>query len=53
MKRNLISLGMLDSKGYQWLVMNGVLQVMIGDKVILEGTKHWNLYVLKDSIERK
>ncbi len=39
MKRNLISLGMLDSKGYWWSVMNGVLQVMAGDKVILEGIK--------------
>ena len=47
MKRNLISLGMMDSKGYRWVVNDGVLQVMAGTKVILKGNRQKNLYVLE------
>ena len=47
MKRNLVSLGMMDSKGYWWTVIDGELKVLSGKKVILTGTKHRNLYVLQ------
>ncbi len=33
--------------------MNGVLQVMTGDKVMLEGTRQWNLKRFKGSTERR
>jgi hypothetical protein len=45
MRKNLISLGVLDTNGYQWTVADGTLQVKAGNKVILKGTKHKNLYV--------
>ncbi|CAM6109625.1 unnamed protein product [Calypogeia fissa] len=47
MKRNLISLEILDSKGYYWNVVGGVLQVMAGASIILKGNKCRNLYVLE------
>ncbi|KAG6557288.1 hypothetical protein Mapa_001215 [Marchantia paleacea] len=46
MKKNIISLGMLDSKGLEWSSKQGVLEVRIGDKIILRRHKHKNLYVL-------
>ena len=47
LRKNLISLGVLDTNGYQWAVTDGVLQVKAGDKIILKGKKHRNLYVLE------
>ena len=47
MRKNLISLGVLDTNGHQWEVADGVLQVKAGDKVILKGNMHKNLYVLE------
>ena len=43
MKKNLISLGVLDSNGHRWSVADGVLQVKARDKAILKGNKHRNL----------
>ncbi len=45
--KNLVSLGVLDTNGHQWLVANGVLQVKSRNRVILKGNKHRNLYVLE------
>ena len=50
MRKNLISLGVLDSNGYQWAVTDGLLQVKAGDKVILKGKKIKNMYVLEGDI---
>ena len=47
MRKNLISLGVLDTNGHQWEVTDGVLQVKAGGKVILKGQRHKNLYVLE------
>ena len=47
MRKNLISLGVLDTNGHQWTVADGILQVKAGDKVILKGKKHKNLYILE------
>ena len=47
MRTNLISLGILDTNGYQWAVTDGILQVKAGDKIILKGKKHKNMYVLE------
>ena len=47
MRKNLISLGVLDTNGHQWTVADGILQVKAGDKAILKGKKHKNLYVLE------
>ena len=47
MRKNLISLDVLDTNGHQWEVTDGVLQVKAGGKVILKGKRHKNLYVLE------
>ena len=36
MKKNLISLGVLDSYGHRWSVLDGVLQVKARDKAVLK-----------------
>ena len=46
LKRNLISLGTLESQGYTFKYENGVLVVSKGSKVILEGDRHNGLYFL-------
>lgn len=43
-KKNLISLGMLNIKGCQWSVIDGVLCVVADDKVLLKGNKVKNIY---------
>ena len=52
MRKNLISLGMLDANGHQWSVVDGVLQVMSGKTVILKGSRQKNLYILQGSTLR-
>src|SRR5665811_903002 len=47
MRKNLISLGILDTKGLEWSTRKGVLQVQASDKIIMKGNKHRNLYVLE------
>ncbi|OAE22276.1 hypothetical protein AXG93_3491s1170 [Marchantia polymorpha subsp. ruderalis] len=47
MKKNLSSLGALDTNGHRWSVVDGVLQVKARDKAVLKGNKHRNLYVLE------
>lgn len=47
MRRNLISLGVLDHKGFKWNAAGGILLVMDRDKVIMRARNHRNLYVLE------
>ena len=46
LKRNLISIGMLDQTGCVIKVENGILKVVRGSIVIMKGTKQNGLYVL-------
>ena len=43
-RRNLISLSRLDSNGYRWIAGDGILKVMYGDRMILEGKKKMRGY---------
>lgn len=45
-KRNLISLGMLESKGYKFDSGDGVLRVTKGSRVIMEAKRKNSLYYL-------
>ncbi|KAG8472988.1 hypothetical protein CXB51_034943 [Gossypium anomalum] len=50
LKRNLISLSILDSKGYKYTVESGVLKVFKGSLVVMKGQKKTaKLYVLQGS----
>ena len=50
LKRNLISLSTLDSKGYKFVGVGGVLKVLKGALVFLKGHKRYaNLYVMEGS----
>lgn len=49
MKRNLLSLGVFDSKGYRYGSYNGVLQVSTQNKVLIQGIKENGLYYLQGS----
>ena len=47
LKRNLISLGMLDTKGYSYKSQGGVLKVIKGIIVVMKGLLKQGLYVLE------
>lgn len=47
LKRNLISLGMLDSCGHSFRAEDGVLKVLKGFMVIMKGVRQNGLYVLE------
>ena len=49
MKKNLISLGTLEAKGYKIILEHGSLKVVKGALVILKGTRQSNLYYLQGS----
>lgn len=49
MKKNLISLGMLESKGLRLDCQNGVMKVISGAMVVMRGTRRYNLYYLNES----
>ncbi|KAG8503248.1 hypothetical protein CXB51_001184 [Gossypium anomalum] len=50
LKRNLISLSTLDSKGYRYIAESGVLKIFKGSLVVMEGQrKTAKLYVLQGS----
>ena len=44
--RNLISLSKLDSNGYTWRAGDGVLKVMYGSMVVVQGKKRGGYYFL-------
>jgi hypothetical protein len=51
LKKNLISLGTLDSLGYGYLAKNGVMKITKGAMVIMKGNKISNLYkLLRDTV---
>lgn len=47
LKKNLISLGELDSKGFEMSLNRGVLRVKSNGLVVMKGLKHGNLYFLQ------
>ena len=49
LKRNLVSLGMLDKKGYSYKSEVGVLRVMKGSLVVMKGLLQNGSYVLQGS----
>lgn len=49
MTKNLISLGLLDSKGFKYKGSCGILNVYKGTNVVLKGVKRGTLYILQGS----
>ena len=49
MKRNLISIGLLESKGFKIDMENGTLKVQYGALVVMMATRCRNMYFLKGS----
>lgn len=49
LNRNIISLCILDSKGYMYTCKDGVMKVSNGARVFVKGTKNSRLYVLECS----
>ncbi|KAH9806493.1 hypothetical protein KPL71_002780 [Citrus sinensis] len=49
LKRNLISLGMLDSSGYFFKSKSGGLEIRKGTEIVMKGVKEKGLYVLQGS----
>lgn len=47
LKKNLISLGSLEAKGYKLIAQDGILKVVSGAMVLLKGTRRKNLYFLQ------
>lgn len=50
LRKNLISLGTLDSKGFRINIEGGVLKLVVGALVIMKGVKHNNLDFCQGSI---
>ncbi|GMY20761.1 transposable element gene [Fagus crenata] len=48
-KQNLISVGLLESKGFKIAMENGTLKILNGALVVMMATRHRNLYFLKGS----
>ena len=49
LKKNLISLGVLDSKDFKITMEGGVLKVVYGALVLMKGVRRGNLYFLQGS----
>ena len=49
LKSNLISLGLLESKGFKIVMENGILKVLSGAAILLIATRRRNMYFLKGS----
>ena len=49
LKKNLISLGTLDSNGYKFSAEGGVLRVSKGSLIVMNGKKVNTLYILQGS----
>lgn len=47
LRRNLISLGEFDNKGYEFRGRQGILRILKGSKVVVRGHKRGGLYSLK------
>ena len=49
LKRNLISLGTLESKGFTIILQNGILKVISGALMVMKGIRRNNLYLYQGS----
>ena len=47
LKKNLISVGALEAKGYKVTIENDTIKFTYGAMMILQGVRHHNLYYLK------
>ena len=50
MKKNIISVGVVESKGLNVTLENGILKLTKGSLVVMKGIRNRNLYYLKGSI---
>ena len=46
LRKNLISLGVLDSRGHKFIGLSGILKVYKGALVVMKALKTWNIYKL-------
>jgi len=49
MKKNIISVGAVESKGLKVTLKNGILKITKMSMVVMKGVRDMNLYYLKDS----
>ena len=49
LKKNLLSLGTLESKGFTIILQNGILKVVLGALVVMKGIRRNNLYLYQGS----
>lgn len=50
LKRNLISLGLLDQNGYTYKCEDGIIKICRGSMVVMKGIRGNGLYVIHGSI---
>ena len=50
LRKNLISLGTLEAKGFVVFMRDGILRVTSGALMVMKGTRNNNLYYFQDSI---
>ena len=48
-KKNIISIGAVESKGFKVMVENGILKITKGSLVMMKGVRNKNWYYLKGS----
>ena len=47
LKKNLISIGIMDGKGFKCSTKNGVRKIQKGSTMVMKGIKRGNLYILQ------
>ena len=47
LKKNLISIGIMDGKGFKYSTKNGVMKIQKGSTMVMKGIKRGNLYILQ------
>jgi hypothetical protein len=50
-RRSLVSLSVLDLRGYELRICGGSMEVLCGDMVVIRGTRHGNLYEMVGTVE--
>jgi hypothetical protein len=50
-RRSLVSLSELDSRGYELRICGGSMEVLRGDMVVIRGTRRGGLYEMIDTVE--
>ena len=47
LKKNIISIGIMDGKGFKCSTENGVMKIQKGSTIVMKGIKRGNLYILQ------